>query len=389
MIFNCSSQSDDKESYSSDESELGIATAESEKTISNGKYLAARHSKTISSNISNDLALDGQEDHNSLVMNRSTELEYSYSSFGATGQDRYNNSFMQNNNAIVSGSETNRNDSNSRATELKLRRKKKYRRSKKMSASRGFNGDLGSETAGGVMNMDMMIYEGSRLDNDDDHDWCEDSMAVELSSVDSTALNDFRSCGFSMSAQTNGELNSIEVSDSIEMEGSAGGNSSSNLKSSDGSNKLTESVELDSETVRVMRHFPPLAQDQQSYLSHEKNLENNENNFDSVDHQTRDGIQSIAYVNGNETAGSIPGFGEGLSGLSNHQAAYTGDYSNSFKYGGSTASGSSFMALADATRASDWLQQAAVAAASANSGHHGNYQPYVQSVLGSFFCKGK
>ena len=45
------------------------------------------------------------------------------------------------------------------------------------------------------------------------------------------------------------------------------------------------------------------------------------------------------------------------------------------------------MALADASRASDWLQQqAAVAAASANSAN-GNYQPYVQSVLGSFYCK--
>jgi hypothetical protein len=46
---------------------------------------------------------------------------------------------------------------------------------------------------------DICDDDNKIVDYEDDVDWCEDSMAVELSSVDSMALNDFRECGFNLS----------------------------------------------------------------------------------------------------------------------------------------------------------------------------------------------
>lgn len=75
---------------------------------------------------------------------------------------------------------------------------------------------------------------------EEDHDWCADSMAVELSSVDSVAVNEFRGCGISKAGKESitsaqgssmsAVLNSVEV-----VKGSGNSINSSNNSTNNGS----------------------------------------------------------------------------------------------------------------------------------------------------------
>jgi hypothetical protein len=251
-----------------------------------------------------------------------------------------------------------------------------------------FAGDATNDSsAKGVMNMDMMKYESSRREMDDDHDWCEDSMAVELSSVDSTALNDFRSCGFSVPAQATGsntatnepKVTGSEVVDS-NLSGSNNGDDM-NIGDSDGGGLLE-------------RQFSPLLQDPQQQLQQQSAVKedcfecDNTNNCMEVNSVPLGGNFTSTYSSIEESNKLEAPLVIDAIGIPNNSSHHTYNIceTNSGKYEAVHASGSSFMALADATRASDWLQQAAVAAAAAANST--NYQPYVQSVLGSFFYKG-
>ena len=230
----------------------------------------------------------------------------------------------------------------------------------------------------GVMNMDMMKYESNRLEMDDDHDWCEDSMAVELSSVDSTALNDFRSCGFSVPAQSNGNNTVTNEPKATETEVV-----DSNLS---GSNNGEDMNVGDSDGGLPQEQQQQQQQQQQITDKDEEAFECDTTNMDSngiaVNIIPLGGSFAVEESNKIEAPSVMDTIGN-PSNISGH--AYSVCETNSNKYEAVQASGSSFMALADATRASDWLQQAAVAAASANAA---NYQPYEQSMLGSFFYKG-
>ena len=264
------------------------------------------------------------------------------------------------------------------------------------NSRRGFAGDASNDSSakGAVMNMDMMKYESSRLEMDDDHDWCEDSMAVELSSVDSTALNDFRSCGFSVPAQATGsntvtnesKVTGTEVVDS-NLSGSNNGEDM-NIGDSDGGG-IPES------------QFSPLLQDPQQQQQQQQQQQGaaKDNGFECDNSNIGSNCTEVKSIplGGNftsaystieestklEAPSVIDTTGNPKNSSNDH--TYSICETSSGKYEAVQASGSSFMALADATRASDWLQQAAVAAASANAA---NYQPYVQSMLGSFFYKG-
>lgn len=368
----CCNQSDDKESDSSDESELGIATAESEKTLSNGKYnLISRHNNGMlnGSGTADDDDVDNR--HNGKLP--SSEMDFAY-----TNAEIFSNGFMEgsNNGAagtanfdIYSGNNSNdSNNSNNSTTEAKMRRKKKYRRRKKIAANRGFSVEESAKIMD--MDMDMGAYESSRLDNDDDHDWCEDSMAVELSSVDSTALNDFRSCGFNMwasegAARPHGEsLEDIPKAKEMSISAISGGDAFNNNNS--GSMKMSEQVK---------------------------------DNGGSTNGAEAAEVEPHKFGRGAEVHGSIAealsASGGGGGGFHADSACRSADMApreqSTYSTDGPGAGekdgkhGSIFMALADASRASDWLQQQAAVAGSSS---HGIYQPYVQSVLGSFFSKG-
>ena len=196
----------------------------------------------------------------------------------------------------------------------------------------------------------------------DDHDWCggsKDSMAVELSSVDSAAVNEFKGCGISSSRiskassekererekeeakhNNSGNSNYVFHGNSATFDGNSNGIRNGNVNDNSNDNRTQPCINSPvSTTIEGGRDRVPGPERQRERERESYNSYDNSNSFD------------------------------------NNNSFFDNSNSNSFQHVGQPVAGAapSFMALSDALNAETWLQKSAQAAEFQHTGLLGGF----------------